>query len=316
MENYYIIDSHCDTLGKIADIGINVLQDGQSHVSIEGLKAGRVGLQFFAAWVGPKKYSPCLQKGLKLIDAYYTMLNSYPDLFLPVLNAADIDRARKQNKIGALLSVEGGDILEGEIANLRILYYLGVRSMTLTWNYRNELADGVLENKSNGGLSSFGHEVLKEMNRLGMLVDVSHISEKGFYDVIEASVKPIAATHSNAWSVHPHPRNLKDEQIKLLAIQNGVIGMNFYPPFLAGQEANLSHIIKHIDYIAGLAGIEVIGFGSDFDGIEKTPEDIRGPEDFYSIINELLKLNYKEEDIRKIANGNYERLLNCVLGGC
>jgi membrane dipeptidase len=209
--------------------------------------------------------------------------------------------------------VEGGDILEGEIVNLQILYRLGVRAMTLTWNHRNEIADGVLENISKGGLSVFGHEVIREMNQLGMLIDVSHISEEGFYDVIEASSKPIAATHSNAWSVRPHPRNLKDEQITLLADKGGVIGINFYPVFLSDRKAGLYDIIRHIEHIAGLAGIDVIGFGSDFDGIEETPEEVNGPQAFEKIINALLKLNYKEEDVLKIAYKNYTRLLRDVL---
>jgi len=314
LKDYYIIDSHCDTLGKILDNGINAFNDGQCHISIDGLKTGRVGLQFFAAWVGPKyKYYPCLQRGLKLIDAYYTMLEYYPDTFFPLLCKDDIEKLNTENKIGALLAVEGGDILEGEISNLRILYHLGVRAITLTWNYRNELADGVLESKSMSGLSSFGCEVVKEMNRLGILVDVSHLSEKGFYDVMETSTKPIAATHSNAWSIHPHPRNLKDEQIMLLAKNKGVMGINFYPPFLTDQKADLSHIIRHIDYVAGLAGTDVLGFGSDFDGIEETPENVNGPEVYNSIIETLLKLNYKEDDIKKIAYGNYKRLLYSVL---
>jgi len=310
----YIIDSHCDTLGKLMDQGATLQEHDKLHVTIKGLREGRVGLQFFAAWVGPKvKYYPCLQRGLKLIDCYYNMLDTYPDDFMQVLQFTDIEKARKQCKIGTLLTVEGGDVLEGDLANLRILYRLGVRAMTLTWNFRNELADGVLEDKSQGGLSAFGHGVVREMNRLGMLVDVSHLSEKGFYDVMEVSEKPIAATHSNAWTVCNHPRNLKDEQIKLLASNSGVMGINFYPPFLTNDKASLKDIIRHIEYIAALAGIDVIGFGSDFDGIDETPIDISGPEGYAIIINELLKLNYKKEDIIKIAYGNYLRLLREIL---
>ena len=314
MENYYIIDSHCDTLGKIADNGANLYQQGQSHITIDGLTKGRVGMQFFAAWVGPKiKYCPCLQRGLKLIDAYNSMIDTYSDIFMPVLDYSNIEEARQMNKIATLLTVEGGDVLEGEILNLKILYKLGVRGMTLTWNHRNELADGVMEINSLGGLSIFGHVVIKEMNNLGMLVDVSHLSEKGFYDVLEISSKPLAATHSNAWTLCRHPRNLKDNQIKQIAERKGVIGINFYPDFLSTASASSTDIIRHIEYIASLAGIDVIGFGSDFDGIEKTPEDIGGPEGFDIIINKLLKLNYKEEEIAKIANGNYLRLLKDIL---
>lgn len=311
MEQYFVIDSHCDTVQKIADHGAKLNEQGQSHVTIKGLREGKVGLQFFAAFVGPKVKH--LQRGLKLIDAYYHMLDTYPDDFLQVLKYDDIEKAREQKKIGAMLTVEGGDVLEGELFNLRMLYRLGVRAMTLTWNYRNEIADGALEDKSLGGLSTFGHTVIKEMNRLGMLADVSHLSEKGFYDVMEISEKPIAASHSNAWSICRHPRNLKDDQIRLLHQKKGVMGMNFYPPFLSKEAANMGDIIKHIEYIAALVGTDVIGFGSDFDGIEETPAGITGPEDYVSIIEELLKLNYKEEEIRKMAGGNYLRLLKEIL---
>lgn len=313
MNSFYIIDGHCDTIGLIADHSLDQFRNGKCHITIDGLRSGKVGLQFFAAFVGPKSSHPCLQRGLKLINSYYTMLEAFSGTFIAVLRPDDIDLAVKQGMIGSMLTVEGGDILEGEIVNLQILYRLGVRAMTLTWNHRNEIADGVLENISKGGLSVFGHEVIREMNQLGMLIDVSHISEEGFYDVIEASSKPIVATHSNAWSVRPHPRNLKDEQITLLADKGGVIGINFYPVFLSDRKAGLYDIIRHIEHIAGLAGIDVIGFGSDFDGIEETPEEVNGPQAFEKIINALLKLNYKEEDVLKIAYKNYTRLLRDVL---
>ena len=313
MESYYIIDSHCDTIGIIADHGIEVFHENKCHISVEGLRKGRVGLQFFAAWINQKANSSCLQQGLRLIDAYYTLLNTYSDILVPITKPQDIDLAIENNKIGAMLTVEGGEILEGKLLNLRILYQLGVRTMTLTWNYRNEIADGAMENCSNGGLSLFGHEVVKEMNRLGMVIDVSHLSEKGFYDVLEATKRPVAATHSNAWSIQPHPRNLKDEQIKLLAEHRGIMGINFYPPFLSQNAASLSDILQHIEYIVALVGIDIIGFGADFDGIEETPNDIKGPEDYDKIINALLQLNYSEDDVKKIAFVNYKRLINEVL---
>lgn len=313
MDSCYIIDSHCDTLAFIADQGLNVFQEQKCHVTLEGLKTGKVGLQFFAAFVASKRKYPCLQRGLKLIDAYNAMIDQYSNSFQKVLKYDDIEQAIQQGKIGSMLTVEGGDVLEGELLNLRILYRLGVRAMTLTWNHRNEIADGVLENISKGGLSSFGHEVINEMNRLGMLIDVSHLSEKGFYSVMETSKQPIAATHSNAWSVQPHPRNLKDEQIKSLSKTGGVMGINFYPAFLSGQHADLYDIIRHIEYIIDLAGMDVIGFGSDFDGIDHTPKGISGPQDFEKIINALLQRNYREEDVKKIAYKNYLRLLKNVL---
>jgi membrane dipeptidase len=313
MDSFYIIDGHCDTIEIIADQGLNMFQEQKCQVTLEGLKMGKVGLQFFAAFVAPKGSRPCLQRGLKLIDTYHAMTDQYQHSFQRVLKFDDIAQAVQQGKIGSMLTVEGGDVLEGELLNLRILYSLGVRAMTLTWNYRNEIADGVLESRSKGGLSSFGHDVINEMNRLGMLIDVSHLSENGFYSVLEASKKPVAATHSNAWALQPHPRNLTNDQIKSLANSGGVMGINFYPDFLSGQQASLNDIIRHIEYIIDLAGIDVVVFGSDFDGIERLPEGISGPQHFEKVINALFKRNYKEEDVRKVAYKNYLRLLKDIL---
>lgn len=314
MNEFYIIDGHCDTLEKYFDLEADIYKGGQTQLSIKGLKKGGVGLQFFACWISPNVKDSSLLRGLSLIDAYHNMLSSYQQHIHPVLSYEDISYARKQGKIATLLTVEGGEILEEKLYNLRILYRLGVRSLTLTWNYKNALADGALESDPKGGLSNFGHKVVKEMNKLGMLVDVSHISEKAFYDVIQVSSKPIAATHSNAYSVMKHPRNLNDAQIKAIARKKGIIGINFYPKFLTTEKkVYRKDIIRHIDYIASLVGIDILGFGSDFDGIEITPEDIRGPEAFELIINDLLRLNYKEADIKKIAHDNYRRVLKDVL---
>ncbi|HZK34044.1 MAG TPA: dipeptidase, partial [Bacillota bacterium] len=287
----------------------------KTHISIDGLRDGMVGMQFFACWISPKtRYHSSLKRGLNLIHTYDNMLKLHDEIFHPILSYRDIWDAHKQGRIGAMLTVEGGDILEAEISNLRILYKLGVRSLTLTWNYRNELADGVLEDKSNGGLSSFGYLVVQEMNHMGMLVDLSHISKKGFYDVLEVSRKPIAATHSNAYKVASHPRNLTDSQIRAVADNKGIIGVNFYPAFLTdGNKATVKDIISHIEHMAKIGGIDVIGFGSDFDGIENTPEGIVGPEGFKLIINDLLRLNYSEDDVKKIAHGNFKRVLKSVL---
>ncbi|NLC43270.1 MAG: membrane dipeptidase [Clostridiales bacterium] len=313
MKSYYIIDSHCDTIGKVAEHGIEAFRNNEYHVSVEGLRKGKVGLQFFAAWINQKANTSCLQQGLRLIDSYYTMLSAYPDALSPIRTPQDLDIAIENNMIGAMLTVEGGEVLEGNLLNLRILYQLGVRAMTLTWNYRNEIADGAMETFSNGGLSLFGHDVVREMNKLGMIIDVSHLTEKGFYDVLEVSERPIAATHSNAWSIQSHLRNLKDKQIRLLAEQRGIVGINFYPPFLSQGPTSVSDIIKHIEYISALVGVDVIGFGADFDGIGETPTDIKGPQDYDKIINALLQLNYSEDDVKKIAFENYKRFISEVL---
>jgi len=268
-----------------------------------------VGIQFFAAWIGSQqKYGSPLKRGLRLIDKYYQMISNFSKTLKPILKFEDIE-SMQENQLGTILTVEGGEVLEGELSNLRILYKLGVRLMTLTWNNRNEIGDGIMETASQGGLSVFGTHVVKEMNRLGMVIDVSHLSEKGFWDVISLSDDPIVASHSNAAALCPHPRNLSDNQIKAIADKKGVIGINFYPNFLSGGEAKVDDIIRHIEYIAGLTTVDIVGFGSDFDGIDALPAGIEGPQSFPVIVDRLLRLNYKEEDVQKIMYKNYLRVL-------
>ncbi|HZJ57779.1 MAG TPA: dipeptidase [Clostridia bacterium] len=308
-----IIDGHCDTLTHLLDKSSS-MDDISNHVNIDALIMGGVNIQFFAAWIGPRqRYGSPLQRGIKLIDRYYTMLDEYSAIFVPVFRYADV-KGIKHNQIGSLLTVEGGDILEGEIANLRVLHKLGVRLMTLTWNNRNEISDGIMETSSRSGLSRFGASVVREMNRLNMLIDLSHISVRGFWDAIEHSSDPVIATHSNARAICSHPRNLDDDQILAISEVGGIVGINFYPPFLTDEkEAHIEDIIRHIEYISGLVGIDSLGFGSDFDGIEQLPEDVGGPGDFPKIIERLLRLNYSERDVQRICSDNHLRVIKRVL---
>lgn len=309
MSKFYVIDAHCDTISKLVDENASLENHDGVHVSLQGLKEGCVGIQFFAAWIGPRdKYGPHLHRGLRLIKEYNSMLKAYPDVFYPVHGITE----RNTGKIGALLAVEGGEVLEGSLSNLHLLYSMGVRLMTLTWNFNNEIAGAAMDNNAEG-LTTFGTEVVKEMNKLGMIIDVSHLSEEAFWDVIELSSQPVIASHSNAKSLCNHPRNLNDRQIEAIVSKGGVIGINFYPPFLSLQEASIASIIEHIDYIAGLAGAEGIGFGSDFDGVEYLPHGIEGPQSFPDIIEELLRLNYSEETVQKICHGNFSRVMNKIM---
>ena len=196
---------------------------------------------------------------------------------------------------------------------MRKIFYR-FKSLCLTWNYRNEIADGVFESESRGGLTLFGKEVVKNMNSLGMLIDLSHISERGFWDVMELSKQPVITSHSNAKKICSHIRNLHDEQIMAIKNNGGVIGINLCPDFLSdNKDAYLKDIIKHIEYIVGLTGIDHIGLGADFDGIDSLPKDINGVEDIYKIADELLKLNYSNEDVEKFLGKNFLRIIKEIL---
>ncbi|MFO7154910.1 MAG: dipeptidase [Caldicoprobacter oshimai] len=310
---FFVIDGHCDTISKLDDV--NALEcPNNNHVSLSRLYEGRVGIQFFAVWIDPLSTDKCLHSGLQLIDRYKRMLDTYAAHFHPILRLADAKDALEAGKIGALLTVEGGDVLEGSLSNLEVLYKAGVRLLTLTWNHSNQIAGAAMDAHSRYGLTPFGTEVVKTMNDLGMIVDVSHASEEAFWDVMEISKQPVIASHSNAKAVCPHPRNLDDEQIKAIASKGGVIGINFYPLFLSKTEdAGIVDIIKHIEYIASLVGTDCIAFGSDFDGIETLPQGIEGPQSFPIIVEELLKLNYSEEDVHKICHNNFLRVMEKIL---
>ncbi len=219
--------------------------------------------------------------------------------------------AIKNGKVAAFLTIEGGEALQGDLSILRILYKLGIRSIGLTWNGKNEIGTGVGE--SDEGLTPFGIEVVKEMNKLGMLIDVSHLSPKGFWDVIEYTNKPIIASHSNAIELCNHKRNLTAEQFKAIVSNGGVVGINFFPYFLNNKgEASHKDIIKHIEYFMGLGGENHIGLGSDFDGIDKTPRDINGIQDIDIIFNALLQLNYSQAQVNKIAGGNFMNVIKTM----
>lgn len=306
------VDGHCDTIVKIAETGETLLHN-TNHIDLERLKKLGNPLQFFAIWLEPKYYPVSLRQTLKYIDFYYRELHKNEEFIQPVFCFDDIIKNEKQDKMSALLSIEGGEALEGDISVLRILYRLGVRAMTLTWNYRNAIADGVLEREAGGGLTKFGREVVKEMNRLGMIVDVSHLSEAGFWDVESCCNSTFIASHSNAKGVCPVPRNLSNAQIKAIAQCGGVIGLNLYSPFLSDNgESCLKDILKHIDYVIELVGDDFIGFGCDFDGIDQTPSEIHNILDM-ELLLETVERRYGKETREKIAEKNFLRVLKNIL---
>lgn len=197
---------------------------------------------------------------LLMADAIHQEIAESSDHFLLVLEPDDILRARKEGKIGLMLGLEGGEAIDHQLGFLRCYHRLGLRIMNLTWHQRNQVADGVAE-PSNSGLSNFGRALVKEMNRLGILIDVSHLSQNGVRDVLELSEQPIIASHSNSKALCEEPRNLDDWQIKGIAEKGGLIGVVFLGRFVAPQDPSLSHVLDHVDYIVKLAGVDHVGWG-------------------------------------------------------
>jgi len=217
------------------------------------------------------------------------------------------------DRVGVMLTVEGGEALGGDPAVLRMLYRLGVRMLGLTWNGRNELADGVGERDTGGGLTALGQEVVREMDRLGMAVDISHLAEAGFWQVLQVGNRPPLASHANCAALCPHPRNLTDEQVKALGQKGGMVCLTFVPDFVDPDNPTLERLVDHVVHASGLVGPGCVGLGSDFDGIEETIRGLESPACFPALATTLLNRGFTEEDVRGIMGENLVRYLGRVL---
>lgn len=314
----FICDCHCDTLTELYNKNAS-LYENEQHFDIKRQIALGGGLQFCAIYVPTEvfRYQGGLRYTLCLLDKYNQEIKKLHENGIDVLQVRTAEDAGNvlKHKAATLLAIEEGGAIDGSLEALRCLYELGVRAMTLTWSNRNDIADGINEEATGSGLTLFGKQVVAEMNRLGMLVDVSHISTAGFWSVIETSTKPIIATHSNAKSLCSHPRNLNDEQIKALAQNGGLAGITFAGQFLEEDWHNacIESVYKHIDYMLNLiSNDDHIGFGSDFDGISHPPYNIQGVQDYKPLIEYLSKY-YSDETINKITHQNVINLLQKVL---
>ena len=310
----FICDCHCDTLTELYNKNAS-LYENEQHFDIKRQIALGGGLQFCAIYVPTEvfRYQGGLRYTLCLLDKYNQEIKKLHENGIDVLQVRTAEDAGNvlKHKAATLLAIEEGGAIDGSLEALRCLYELGVRAMTLTWSNRNDIADGINEEATGSGLTLFGKQVVAEMNRLGMLVDVSHISTAGFWSVIETSTKPIIATHSNAKSLCSHPRNLNDEQIKALAQNGGLAGITFAGQFLEEDWRNacIESVYKHIDYMLNLIGNDDhIGFGSDFDGISHPPYNIQGVQDYKPLIEYLSKY-YSDETINKITHQNVKNLM-------
>jgi membrane dipeptidase len=246
-----------------------------------------------------------------MIDVFYERMAS--DQFQPIYTKADLEDSVLKGRKGAILFVEGAHALEESLVQLRTWYRLGVRGMTLTWNHGNAVADGSGE-PNPGGVTGFGRQVVAEMNRLGMIIDVSHLSDPGFWDIMELSQAPVIASHSNARQLCDHPRNLTDEQIKALIAKDSVMGLTFVDFFTVKEKRTvwIDDLLRHLDHVCSLGGVNHVAFGSDFDGISQTFGDLTCTGD-YSLLLEALLKRYKEEEVKKFVQGNWLRVFGNVL---
>ncbi|MBY6271413.1 MAG: diguanylate cyclase [Bacillaceae bacterium] len=300
-----VIDLHCDVLLKLSQ-GKGKLRFRDSKeldVNFERLRKGKVKVQFFAVFLEPE--IPAEQKfveALNQIDYFYEeVLKKNPEM-KHIKEWSDIEKL-KEGEIGAVLTLEGADAIGNDLLKLRTLYRLGVKLVGLTWNFANYAADGVMEERG-GGLTRFGKEVVRLNNEQKVFTDVSHLSERGFWEVMELADYPIAS-HSNAKSLCNHPRNLTDEQAKALFQKGGMVHVVYNPPFIKESgNASIGDLVRHIDHFCSLGGVKQIGLGSDFDGIEQKVKNLEDASKTQNLILALLKY-YKEDEVKGFAYRNF-----------
>jgi membrane dipeptidase len=354
-----LIDTHNDIPSTAIEenVSFDQMLKNKTHSDLKRMFEGGVDAQFFSIWCDGNKQNPYAWANRE-IDTVLAWTNRNPDKMVQAFTAADIMKAAKQKKLAVLLGVEGGHMIENDLSKLDALYKRGVRYMTITWNNSTDWASSALDETTrpdslkHNGLNDFGKQVIKRMNEQGMLVDLSHAGEQTFWDVIATTTKPVLVSHSCVYNLCPHRRNLKDEQIKAVAKNGGVIHLNFYSGFLdsafekrsdaftAKHKTEMDSMLKinpelyfmqvylfnkypdevkalrppmsllldHLDYIVKMVGVDHVGMGSDFDGVNSLPAGLDGVEDFPKISEELLKRGYSKKDIRKILGGNFLRV--------
>ena len=323
------------------------------HTDIPRLKKGGVSAQFWSAWVPvtTMKSGTAVKTTLEQIDVIHRMVQEYPDTFAMAYSVDDILRIHQQGKIASLIGVEGGHSIDNSLAVLRMLYALGTRYMTLTHSETLDWADSATDTPRHGGLTSFGEQVVLEMNRLGMLVDISHVSADTMKHVLRVTRAPVIASHSSAFALAAHPRNVPDDVLRLVKQNGGVVMVNFYPGFIMPEGARamrrmfqvarelkakypkeeeyqtalnqwlrensfptgtVHNVVDHIEHIIKVAGIDHVGLGSDFDGINSVPRQLEDVSCYPNITQELLNRGYGREDIHKVLGGNLLRVFRQV----
>lgn len=312
-----LIDLHCDTAWRIFHSNkLGHLRENSYDVDLMKLKKADSLAQFFALFIDQEEY---LEKGVSPFDYCSDMLEVFnsellknKDIITLARSYKDLARNKEEGKISAFLTIEGAEPIEDKISNLSHFYKLGVRLITLTWNYKNQMGyPNCKESYMNNGLTNFGKEAIEEMNNLGILVDVSHLSDGGFYDVANISKKPFVASHSNSRTITNHRRNLTDEMIKILSNNGGIMGLNFCTDFLTSTDkiTKVEHIVNHAKHIKNVGGIDVLAMGTDFDGIGGELE-IKNISEMDKLIIGLDRGGFTDDEIDKIFYENAERVIN------
>ncbi len=352
-----VIDGHNDLpweLRQKSDLGFEKLDIARPQprlmTDIPRLRAGGLGAQFWSVYVpsSTMKDHSAVRKTLEQIDVVHRMVRQYPETFLMAYGVDDILKAHREGKIASLIGVEGGHSIDNSLGVLRMMHKLGVRYMTLTHSESLDWADSATDKPKANGLSPFGEQVVAEMNRLGMFVDISHVSVETMKHALRVTRAPVIASHSSARALADHPRNVPDDVLKLVAANGGVVMVNFYPGFILPEGARASRemfrvarelrerypndrdfeaalrdwqkehpvprgsvhtVVDHIEHIIQVAGIDHVGLGSDYDGITSVPEQLEDVSKYPVITQALLDRGYKREQILKVLGGNLLRAM-------
>lgn len=353
-----LVDTHNDAVTACIEKKVSLDQDlkGINHSDLKRFKEGGLDYQLFSIWCDGNKSNP-YQWAMREMDTIDAVAKRNPDKIVVAKDWASIQKALKEGKIVAQYGVEGGHMIEDDLNKLDTFYKRGVRYMTLTWNNSPSWASSHADEKSSKytghkGLNAFGKEVIKRMNKLGIIVDISHVGEATFWDAIHTTSKPVIASHSNAYAICPVSRNLKDDQIKAVGKNGGVIHLNFFSGFVdssfgtkndafrakhkaeimalvnSGMQTeyaitniankypeeseaikpDIEQLMKHLDHIVKLIGVDHVGIGSDFDGIDSAPKQLKTVVDYPEFTKALIKRGYKDKDIEKILGGNFLRV--------
>ena len=358
-----VVDTHNDVLSSASvGLGLDIGTDltGKTHSDLARFRKGGVDVQVFSIFCDDRfGVGSAFARATREIDSLYAIAGRNKDRMTIVTDVAGIRRAVAEHKLAAMMGVEGGHMIEDRMEYLDSFYARGVRYMTLTWNNSTSWGTSAMEETSKAwtvtpyGLTERGKEIVRHMNEIGMLVDLSHVGEKTFWDAIHVATKPVICSHSSVWALCPVFRNLKDDQIRAIGENGGVIQVNFYSGFLDSNyaprvknfmarhkgevdsmnavhapmyavneylskaypaeadslRAPLALLIDHIDYIVRMAGVDHVGLGSDFDGIESPPQQLNDVTCYPLVTRELLKRGYKPAEVEKILGGNFIRVL-------
>jgi membrane dipeptidase len=363
LQRAVIVDLHDDTTQMILDEGYNLAEKHDfGQVDIPRMRAGHVSGIFFSIWTDPDRYTPTesIRRALEQIDAVRREVARHVADLTSAATADDIVAAQRRGRIAVLMGLEGGQAIDSDLAILRTYFALGVRYMTLTHTNNTPWADSSAKPPEHNGLTDFGKEVVREMNRLGMMVDISHVSDKTFYDALETSSAPVIASHSSARALASAPRNMTDDMLQALAAKGGVVHINYFEGFLDDdfakrqallkdeekqQDASddaapkfgdrsqngpavrkinamrleklgripLSKLLDHFEHAVKVAGVDHVGLGSDFDGVDDMlPEGIEDISKIPNLVRGLMERGFSDDDILKILGGNTLRVMRQV----